>query len=131
MNKTVSATPVEGFPAWLLAWEQRVEKEDVGPAFRQLTRALDDSNDPLWIIVDLRKNPSLPLHETISSTLWGPSRHDKLRGWLVIGSNSTAQLIGRTLSKITGRFNIEWFETIDQVYDHMQKIIAQEQSEIG
>lgn len=131
MSKTVSATPIEGYPAWLLAWETRVDRADVSPAFRQLTQALDESPDSLWIVVDLRQNPNLPLHETISSTLWGPSRHDQLRGWLVLGSSSTAQLIGRTLTKITGRFNIQWFETMDQAIEHMQMVLDQEQSEIG
>lgn len=131
MNKTVSVMPIEGYPAWLLTWEQKVDKRDVAPAFRQLTQALDDSEGMIWVVVDLGKNPNLPLHETISSTLWGPSRHDKLRGWLVIGSNSTAQLIGRTLSKVTGRFNIQWFENMDQVLTHMQIVLDKEQSEIG
>lgn len=124
MLPTVTATPIDNYPAWLLAWEHTVNKTDVAPAFRALVQALEASAQPLWIVVDLHNDPVFPLHETITSALWGPFRHKQLREWLVVGSNNTAHLIGRTLSGITGRKNILWFKTIQEVYEYMDHVLV-------
>jgi hypothetical protein len=124
MPPTVTATQIQGYPAWLLHWEHSVNKDDVARAFRIITQALDASTEPLWIVVDLRSNPVFPLRETISSAFWGPFRHKNMREWLVVGSNSTAHLIGNTLANITGRANIRWFHEIADVFAHMDAVIV-------
>lgn len=120
MSTSVTATPIEGYPAWLLTWEHTIIPDDIAPAFRSLTRALDESTKPLWIIVDLRANPTLPILETFSSAFRGPFMHKNMGEWLVVGSNSVARTIGRTLSKVTNRSNILWMNSMEEAFNHMK-----------
>ncbi|MBK9122011.1 MAG: STAS/SEC14 domain-containing protein [Chloroflexi bacterium] len=111
---TVTATMMEGLPAAELWWAAAVKREDVIPAFKVLLDLLNQTPQPLCILVDLRERPTFPLTDTLRGALDGVFQHHKLDKWLVVGSTPLAQTIGRTLSAITRRNNILWFKTYDE-----------------
>ncbi len=120
---TVTVTPVEGHPALLMQWTSAPEKRDVRDAFKTMTEMLDASAVSLRVIVDVSSNPRFPLSETISGAFWGPFRNPKLAEWLVIGASMTSHTIGRTLTSLSRRDNICWFETMDEA---MRYLVAAE-----
>jgi hypothetical protein len=110
-NPSVCVEAIEGFPAILMTWQHDVNKGDVVAAFQKLQTLLDGADQPIYIVVDIQSNPIFPLRETIQGALWGPYRHPRVEEWLVAGSNTLAHTIERTLSNITRRKNVRWFET--------------------
>jgi hypothetical protein len=120
-NLTVSAEPVEGYHALVMLWEHDIRSEEVQPAFDTITAHLNAANTPMYVLVDLLKDPQFPLLETISGALWGPFRNPMLKEWLVIGSNNLARVIARMLMNATHRNNIRWFKTYDEAKAYMQK----------
>lgn len=124
-NSTVSVTPITGRDALLLSWEHRVDKDDVRTAFADMTQYLHEARRPLYVIVDLRKNPVFPLAETITACFWGPFRHTMLAEWLVVGSSPPARTIGRTLVGISRRDNIRWLQTMEQAEEYLVASVSQ------
>jgi hypothetical protein len=119
---TVRAYRIEGYAAWMLEWEQVINKDEIAPVFRKIVRALDASDEPLYVVVDLTKDPEFPMSQTINAALWGPFRHKRLQAWLVVGSNRTAQVIGRTLNNLTRRDNIVWYETVEEAFAYLDAL---------
>ncbi|MCC6565168.1 MAG: hypothetical protein IT298_05340, partial [Chloroflexi bacterium] len=75
----------------------------------------------ICILVDLRERPNFPLTDTLRGALDGVFQHHNLDKWLVVGSTSLAQTIGRTLSAITRRSNILWFKTYDEAIAYLKQ----------
>ena len=109
---TVMVEPVTGYPgAYWLRWSSYVAETDIRPAFHQLTHLLDEAHDPIHVLVDLRRNPRLPLQTTISETMNGPFMHRNMGMWLVVGKNPRAEIVATVITKV-GRINsILWFAT--------------------
>lgn len=105
--------------AVIMIWQREVIQTDVTVAFRDLVNRLDQSPEPLYVIVDLRADPRFPLMETFRGALNGPFRHPRLAEWLVVGANSVARSIGSALMSITGRANIHWFSTFEEALVHL------------
>lgn len=124
-NLTVHAEPVEGYPALVMLWEHDIRTEDVQPAYDTVTQHLNASEAPMYVLVDLLKDPQFPLLETISGALWGPYRNPMLKEWLMIGSNNLAHVITRMLMNATRRNNVRWFKSYDEAKTYMQKVDAE------
>jgi hypothetical protein len=120
---TVHISQYETLPALKMTWETHVSSSDVSKAFLQITDALEEASTELYVIVDWLKNPKFPLSETINGALFGPYRHPKLRGWLILGGNSTARFITRTLINVTGRDEIYWFKNEAEALRYLQMLI--------
>jgi hypothetical protein len=99
-----------------------IERESIKEAFRTLVTALDNTDAPLYILVDLHANPDFPMTETIQGAYFGPFRHLYLAEWLVVNSNILGRMIGNTLASITRRDNIRWFDTTEEAIGHLQKV---------
>src|SRR5687767_1737208 len=98
---TVRVEPVEGYTnAYWLLWERQVKEIDIAPAFHKLTQALDAANGPVYVIVDLRQDPNMPLAATVQETMAGPFRHANMGEWLVIGQNWRAEMIANVITKV-------------------------------
>jgi hypothetical protein len=108
---TIKVTLLEHEPVIYFQWGHLVFRDDVRPAFEQIDRLLDASPDPIYVLVDISSNPQFPLTETVNAAIQGPARHPKLKGWLVVGKSNMAQIIGRSINALTGKRNIQWFET--------------------
>ncbi len=119
---TVRIESVEGYPAMVMLWEHTVRTADVQAAFKDITARLEAADEPTYVLVDLLKDPQFPLIDTITGALWGPFRHPTLKEWLVIGTNTLARVIARSLSNATRRNNIRWFNSYDEVYAYIQKM---------
>ncbi len=119
---TVYIESVEGYPAMVMRWEHAIHSRDVSVAFRDINERLDAADEPMYVLVDLLENPQFPLLDTIAGALWGPFRHPTLNEWLVIGTNTLARVIARSLSNATRRNNIRWFSSYEEVYAYMDKM---------
>jgi hypothetical protein len=108
---TIKVTLLEDEHAIYFQWDHLVLREDVRPAFEQIDRLLDASPDPIYVVVDISSNPQFPLTETVNAAIQGPARHPKLKGWLVVGKSNMARIIGRSINAMTGKRNIQWFES--------------------
>lgn len=121
----VTVSWIAGQPALLMRWPRIIERESIKEAFRIIVNALDESNLPLYIVVDLHANPDFPMTETIQGAYFGPFRHPMLAEWLVVNTNILGRMIGNTLSSITRRHNIKWFDTTEEAFDHLHAITEQ------
>jgi hypothetical protein len=101
----------------LMTWQQDVRLGDVSNAFKAINSTLDNTDNLLYVIVDIRSQPKFPMAETIFAAVRGPYRHPKMAAWLVIGDNRVARMIGTTVSNIARRNNIEWFESMQSALD--------------
>lgn len=120
---TVRVEPVEGYEnAYWLIWDAEVSVEDVAPAFRQLTAALDAASSAVHVMVDLRSDPHLPLAATTQETLAGPFRHPRMGEWLVIGTNWRAEVVANVISKVGLRMNIRWYATEEDALNHLKEL---------
>jgi hypothetical protein len=118
----VTVSWISGQPALLMTWPRVIERESIKEAFRTIVTALDDTDVPLYIVVDLHANPDFPMTETIQGAYFGPFRHPYLAEWLVVNTNILGRMIGNTLSSITRRHNIKWFDTTEEAMEHLQNV---------
>lgn len=93
-----------------MVWQTRANSIDVRNTFEQICDYLGNTEDSVWIIVDITANPNMSLTSTVFPAM-NAQKMANLEAWLVLGRNKTAEVIGRTLSSITGKKNIQWFET--------------------
>ncbi len=119
---TVDVQPLPNYPALKMTWQQQVAPADVVAAFQAITTALNASDQPMFVIVDLLSNPQFPLVTTIHEALT-PYRHPHLQEWLVVGSNWMAQAVEGALSKITKQKNVRWFSSEADAVDYLQTAI--------
>lgn len=123
LNATVRVEPVEGYTnAYWLRWNKQVIEADIAPAFHKLTAALDAANSPVYVIVDLRQDPNMPVAATMQETMAGPFRHENMGHWLVIGQNWRAEMIANVITKVGLRTNITWVKTEDEAFAHLEKL---------
>jgi hypothetical protein len=119
---TVTVTKIQGQEsALLMTWEHDVNKDDVAPAFEQITEFLNVAPDTCYVIVDLLENPRFPIVETMRRALSGPYNHPKMGAWLVVGSNQLARQIENFLSTVTGKEKVNWFDTIEDAMTHLNE----------
>lgn len=123
MMPTVSVEPIEGYPALKMIWQHDVVEADVAPAFARISAALDATNRPLYIVVDLLSNPRFPIMTTVQEAL-SPYRDPMLKEWLIVGSNWMAKAIEGTLARITRHKNVRWFKTETEALAYLTAELA-------
>ena len=101
--------------ALLLTCGHHVLVEDVNRAFKEIDDILYHSPDPVYVVIDLRTGPRIPLVATLQAASFGPYRNLHLKEWLMIGSTPVAQTIVRILTATTSRDNVRWFANEDEV----------------
>ena len=89
--------------------------DDVNHAFKEVDTLLYQATEPLYVVLDLRTDPRIPLVATLQAASFGPYRNPRLKEWLIIGSSPVAHTIVRILGATTGRHNVRWFVTEDEV----------------
>ena len=119
---SVDVVTLPGYPALKMIWQKQINKTDMKPAFHQITEALRRSRSPMYVVVDLRQDPQLPIAETMMEALRGPFRHPQLAEWLVFGANRSARTIGAILIRASKRNNIRWFDTEDEVLAYLNAV---------
>ncbi|MEO8611404.1 MAG: hypothetical protein ABI690_26135 [Chloroflexota bacterium] len=115
---TVRVEPIENYPALKMTWQHDVRDLDVVNAFKQINTILQNSTDPVFVVVDLSANPNFPLLTTIHEAI-APYRNPLLEEWLVIGSNWMARAVEGTLAKLTRQKNVRWFTKEVDVMDYL------------
>jgi hypothetical protein len=120
---TVSVEPIENYPALKMTWQHTVLDADVVTAFQKIMTALDATNRPLYVVVDLLSNPRFPMMVTVQEAL--PCYRDPmLKEWLVVGSNWMAKAIEGTLARITRHKNVRWFTTEADAIAYLNSVLA-------
>jgi len=121
---TVTIAPLEGHNALLLRWEAWINEFDIPAAFHKLTAALDQASLPVHVVVDLTRNPNLPLATTINETLSGPFMHPMMGEWVVVGSNRRAEIVARTVTAVGLRTNNRWFDDVSEAMVYLEALEA-------
>ncbi len=101
-----------------MIWSAYIDGGDVRNAFSQICDYLEEVEDAVWVIVDITANPNLSLNNTVFTAM-NAQKMANLEAWLVLGKNKTAEVIGRTLSAITGKKNIEWFDAETELNQYL------------
>ncbi len=120
-DTTVTIEQLANGNAIRMTWQRQVNAQDVERAFTAITDILKEASSPMYVVVDLLSNPNFPIGATLNAALFGPYRNPKLKEWLIIGSNSMAQFIERTLASVTGHRNVRWFKTQEEVSAYLNK----------
>ena len=97
-------------PIIKMTWDQHVINQDVYAAFQQINNLLNASPTTMFVMVDIRTNPSFPITATLDGALNGPYRNSQLKDWLIVGINPIAQMLEKIMASATGRRNVRWFE---------------------
>lgn len=118
-TSTVHVEPTSQPNVIKMTWQRHVQERDVCLAFEKITSLLDKSSQPCYVIVDITHDPNFPIYTTIHNALVGPNRHPRLCAWLIIGSNRAARLIATTMTSVTRRSNIYWFNTEDEAITYI------------
>jgi len=118
---TVYVELLDNAAAIRMVWERYVNSSDVSNAFKAINEILNQSESPLYVVVDIRNDPQFPLSSTLNGALFGPHRHAKLKGWLVLGTNPMARVIEKVLSSVTGIHNIQWFKQPEDVFAYLEQ----------
>ncbi len=103
----------------LMTWAQVVTTDDVRDGFRAIMAALNASQQPLFVVVDIRSNPRFPVTITIAEAI-DPYRHEHLEAWLIVGQNFLAQSIERVLATMAKRKNVYWFDTLEDAVQYIK-----------
>lgn len=120
------ATPtvyVEAMPqhaAWRMVWEHTVDERDVKRAFQRIEDILHAADTPVFIVVDITRNPRFPLRQTVTSAV-AAYRHPLLEKWLVVGKSMLGETIERLLASITQERKVAWFDTEAQALAHIER----------
>jgi|GEM_PF-6748295 len=119
---TVRVEPVEGHDdAYWVVWDKEIVDSDVFAAFDLLQCILNDADQPVNVLLDLRADPNMPVAITMESIL-DPYRHVMLNKWLIIGTNWRAEMIVSVLRKLAMRDSTLWFDTVEEALDELQRI---------
>jgi hypothetical protein len=110
-NATVTVHHLERPPAVRLVWMSGVDGSDLRAALGDLAAHLDDSEQPHYVIMDIRRDPRFPLADTVLDALVGPFRHEKLLEWLIVGDSPAAREAECELQRLTGQGGLRWFDT--------------------
>ncbi len=102
----------------LMVWPRTIDKGSIANAFRSIKGFLDLSNQPMYIVVDLRNDPKFIMSETILNAV-KIHHHPALAAWLVVGANARAHLIGQAIITATQQTKIFWFDTIEAAEEHI------------
>jgi hypothetical protein len=115
----ISLRLIEPFNYLKMTWPHHIDDIEVKMAFQKIAEVLEQASEPLYVVVDVRQNPRFPLKATLAEAR-SVHVHPRLRGWLVIGSNWLARAIDRTLSSLTRRKSVQWFDSEDAVIAYLQ-----------
>ena len=116
---TITIKRIEGYNALEMTWACRVDPRDIRDAFQAVHNVLNDTQAPVYVVVDLCNNPQIPLLDTLYAAI-EPYRHPLLEEWLVVGTSQVAYLVERSLSRITGRHNVRWFNTCEEALQYIK-----------
>ncbi len=124
---TVSVSRIEGHNAVKMTWQRSIAPTDVRAAFQQIVAFMEESEQPVHVVVDITSNPRFPLLDTIYGALV-PFRHRNMGFWLIIGSNRLAYTIERSLVSLTGHAIVRWLETEEDALVDLQAMSQAEPS---
>jgi hypothetical protein len=110
-NGTVTVQHLEQPPAVKLVWMNGVDGSDLRAALRDLAAHLDGTQQPHYVIMDIRRDPRFPLADTVLDALVGLFQHEKRLEWLMVGDSPAAREAECELLRRTGRGGVRWFDT--------------------
>jgi hypothetical protein len=120
----ISLTPLEDWPALLMQWQTHPESSDIRTAFQALLQELINSQKPLYLLIDLRQNVSMPLSETINNALLGAYAHPNLLACLVIAGHGHARIMANIVIRISRQDKIFWFKDEVEAYQYLASQVA-------
>lgn len=119
---TVRVEHLPGYNALKMTWYSPIRKTDVGRAVQELRGVLGQLRAPVYLLINLKGDATIPLDMTLTSTLYRLSGHPRLAEVLVCGAISSAETLDRRLALLTGRSMVRKFAAED---DALQYLSAQ------
>jgi hypothetical protein len=104
----------------LMTWQMHPEVADIRSSFQIVLQQLMKSQQPMYLLVDLRQNVSMPLSETISSALFGAYTHPNLSACLIIGGHSRIHIVGNIIQRISRQNKILYFRDETEAYAYIE-----------
>ncbi len=123
----VRVTSLDAHNNLLMSWPTYIEKGSIQPAFRTIKDYLERALLPIYILVDLQKDPQFPMSDTILGAFQAFG-HPKLAEWIVFGANPRAKMIGQALVTMTQRNNILWFDTQEEALSYLDSRLRARES---
>lgn len=102
----------------LMRWQANIRDVDITTAFNDIETYLNEYAGKVSVIVDLTGQTNIPIHSTLFKSI-SIQNHANLDNWLVLGKNKIARMIGNTLTNMTRKDNIRWFDTFEQLQDYL------------
>lgn len=110
---SIQLSTLDTFGNLLMTWPHQPDKEQIVKAFSSIRTFLEISHRRMYIVVDLSTNPQFNMSVTIQNAM-KVHTHAHFGGWLVVGANARAHLIGQALTTMTQSQTIFWFDTVSE-----------------
>jgi hypothetical protein len=112
MTPAASTALVERVPqynALKLIWRVPVHRADAAQAAEALLQDLEDSEGPVFLLVELGGDDLIPTGVKISDVLREACRNPRLAGMLIYGQETSARIVSRRLMLLTAQVFIRAF----------------------
>lgn len=93
---------------------------DMRQALAQINQIVNASSAEVVVMVNLLNTPDIPITTTVNSALEGPYTNPKLKEWLAVGQSPVARLIEKILVSVTGRRNVRWFDSEEEIFAYLE-----------
>lgn len=121
MSPTVSLTNTASPRVLKMVFQPEVVEDDLLATFKAITRYLNQTNDSVYVIVDIQARPNFLMAAVIDGALDGPFVHPRLANWLIIGHSRRGRVIEKAMTAITRRRNVLWFNSPDEALCWLQQ----------
>lgn len=116
---TVRIEPLEDECSFRIALDTAFEHEDACLAMHELNDLVEESTQPVDIVIDLSENQAMPQGAASVEVLSRPATSAKIRRILVVGRNHSAELVAEMAISLSVRADIHRFESEDIALNHL------------
>ncbi len=121
MPPSVQVERLTDYPAFVMIWQQQINRDDIDSAKATLMQLLDMSRQPQYVIVDLHLATDFLLSKTIASVLLSVYVHRNVEEMLLCGSDEVTRILKRTLDLRSGLSSSRRFEAWAAVLDYLDE----------
>lgn len=116
---TVQVERVPEYDALKLIWRVPVQRSEAALAAEILLQGLEESEGPVFLLVELAGDALVPTGVKISDALREACRSPRLAGMLIYGQGPSARIISRRLMLLTAQVFIRAFESEADALDFL------------
>lgn len=121
-HNSVNVHQSKDMPLIRMTCETSVEAQDLKAAYQDVVEVVSHSDESLYFMLDLSKEPNISMREIVSGALAGSYTNPKVRKWLVIGQSEASRSIANSLFFVTGEHKVVWFEDEAAAYEYLEAL---------